>query len=173
MGMEEERPIEEDHEAPDQQADQETTIVSEPVGEGEEETASSVGEDKTGDDDAPGMSHAHRRLLTIGIVVVVALIILGLFLPPVSLGERLGIVDGDETPTVAQEEAATAEPEAEVVEDGEVSVVVTGDEKVKSKTVTQEDFLNGEADDKLGATASDTPENRTLVSDVFLLDYKD
>ena len=173
MGMEEEHPLEgnleaSEQEVPQQPVEQEATIVSEPV------AASPAGEENETDaEDAAGMSHGHGRLLTIGIVVVVALIILGLFLPPVSLGERLGITGGDDTTATAQEETATAEPETEAVEDGDISVAVAGDVKVKTKKVTQEDFLNGEADDELGATAADMPENRTLVSDVYLLAYKD
>ncbi|MGD2077709.1 MAG: SH3 domain-containing protein [Chloroflexota bacterium] len=119
-----------------------------------------------------GLSSRHTRLLTVGVVVVVVLIILGLFLPPVSLGERLGLGGDDETPVAAgDEESPTAEPE--VAEGEEFEVAVIGDGRVRSESVSQEEFLSGEVDDDLGPASSSIAENRTLVSDVYLLDYGD
>ena len=60
-------------------------------------------------------------LIIIGFLVVLALIIAGLFLPPISLGERLGLTGGDEPASetaVSDEETNTettttdSEPEA-------------------------------------------------------------
>lgn len=48
----------------------------------------------------PAESESSRNLtgmIAVGFLIVIALIIVGLFLPPISLGERLGLTGGDET----------------------------------------------------------------------------
>ncbi len=179
--MEEERPTDETQEAPEHQDDQEITVV----GDSGKEIAGSgddvdPGDSLESDDEAGsviaeenGVSSKHGRLLAIGVLVIVVLIIIGLFLPPVSLGERLGISGGGEEAVVQAKEAEETVVEEEATGDDAFALSVTGDEKVKSDTVSRTDFLAGEADDELGSGATTMPPNHTLASDVYLIDYKD
>lgn len=50
------------------------------------------------------------KFIVIGFVVVAVLVLIGLFLPPISLGERLGLTGGDDTPATAVANDPTAAP---------------------------------------------------------------
>lgn len=180
--MEEEHPTKEEKGAPEPQLEKEATIVSpskEVTSAGDqgvvEQSASTNGKESepaSEIEQKSALSRGHTRLLTIGIILVVILIILGLFLPPVSLGDRLGLT-GDKGSSTATEASSADETESEIAEGDAFAVAVAGDERVRSKAVSREEFLNGKADDDLGPASTTMARNRTLVSDVYLLDYRD
>lgn len=60
--------------------------------------------------------------IIIGGVVALLLIIVGLFLPPISLGDRLGLTGGDEETAVVEEETTTTETTAGAEIPGEITV---------------------------------------------------
>ncbi|MFN2222800.1 MAG: SH3 domain-containing protein [Candidatus Promineifilaceae bacterium] len=180
--MEEEHPNEEGQAAPEPQLEKETTLVSASKemsagGDLEEVDGNAAANGEEGEsspENEPGspLSRGNTRLLAIGIVAVVVLIIVGLLLPPVSLGERLGL-GGDEDSPTAEEVSPADETESATAEGDAFAVSVAGDVRVRSKTVSRQEFLNGEADDDLGPASTTIAGNRSLVSDVYLLDYKD
>ncbi|MGD8804801.1 MAG: SH3 domain-containing protein [Chloroflexota bacterium] len=180
--MEEEHPNEEGQAAPEPQLEKETTLVSASKemsagGDLEEVDGNAAANGEEGEsspENEPGspLSRGNTRLLAIGIVAVVVLIIVGLLLPPVSLGERLGL-GGDEDSLTAEEVSPADETESATAEGDAFAVSVAGDVRVRSKTVSRQEFLNGEADDDLGPASTTIAGNRSLVSDVYLLDYKD
>jgi len=114
-------------------------------------------------------SNKHATLVVGGIILVVVLIIVGLFLPPISLADRLGF-SSDATQESA--EVAAAEPTEEVtVEEGFSLLLSDQDAKVKGETLSGDDFLSGAEDDWVTA-ANDLPADSMLVSDLYILDYK-
>ncbi len=180
--MEEEHPNDEGQETQGPQLEKEVTVIS-PAREMSAADSHELVEDgasTNGEEQAPasenerqsGLSRGQTRLLAVGIVLVVALIVVGLFLPPVSLGERLGLT-GDKSTSTAQEASPADEAAPETAEGDAFVVSVAGDERVRSKTVSREDFLNGDADDDLGPASTSIDGKRTPVGDVYLLDYKD
>ncbi|MCB0036526.1 MAG: hypothetical protein KDE51_20985, partial [Anaerolineales bacterium] len=60
--------------------------------------------------------------IIIGGVGALVLIIVGLFLPPISLGDRLGLTGGDEEAAVVEEEATTTETTSGAEIPGEITV---------------------------------------------------
>ncbi|MFQ5436255.1 MAG: hypothetical protein ACE5FD_15420, partial [Anaerolineae bacterium] len=105
-------------------------------------------------------------LLWVGFVVVLALIITGLFLPPISLGERLGLTGGDAatetTETPEDSTTATAVPPQGValsLADNAANVAVT--------RLAQADFVGGAAGDQWAAASAALPGGHTLSGDVY------
>ncbi|MFN2189043.1 MAG: SH3 domain-containing protein, partial [Candidatus Promineifilaceae bacterium] len=118
---------------------------------------------------APASSR-HVQLVVGGIILVVILIIVGLFLPPISLGDRLGFT-GDDTPEPT--EAVALEPTEEVtVEEGFSLLLSDPDAKVKGGTIPTDDFLSG-SEEEWAAAASSLPADSSLVSDLYTLEFKD
>ncbi|HRQ39436.1 MAG TPA: SH3 domain-containing protein [Chloroflexota bacterium] len=61
--------------------------------------------------DGPQNSGKSSKFIIIGFVVVAVLVLIGLFLPPISLGERLGLTGGESTATaVANDPTAAPSP---------------------------------------------------------------
>ena len=107
-----------------------------------------------------------------GIIVVAVLILVGLFLPPVSLGERLGLTNSEPDETSAE---VTAEPDSELeseVESVEQTAAADGialslsEGKATIAVVPQDEFLAAQPD-------TSTPDQVTLVSDVFAIEHED
>ncbi len=107
-----------------------------------------------------------------GIIIVVVLILVGLFLPPVSLGERLGLA-GNEA------DEASAE-----IHEGEVSEIETGAESVE-QSVAADGVALSLSDGQAAITvvpqagfmaensAAALPEQVTLVGDVFAIEHEE
>lgn len=105
-----------------------------------------------------GTQSSGKRLVAVGAVLVVSLLIAGLFLPPVSLGQRLAGDNGEE-------EIVAEAPEAAPVEG--LTLLVPGGEPVSAIAVPA-----GEAatDDRTAALSAAVPEGVTLVGDIYLLE---
>lgn len=102
-----------------------------------------------------------------GIVLVVLLIVLGLFLPPISLGQRLGWGAGANTETADAPEAMIASelttPDESALPEGVTLSLNSGDATVA--VVPQSEYLSTNA-----AAASAFPSGVTPVSDVYTVD---
>lgn len=103
-----------------------------------------------------------------GIVVVVLLIIAGLFLPPISLGERLGLGGGaEETTTESSPTASPTEAETVVASNpsipGEVDVIVSD----TSAAVNVTSLSSADAASSIGAF----PANATVRGNVFKVEH--
>ena len=100
--------------------------------------------------------------LIAGFVVVVALILLGLFLPPISLGTRLGLGGNNETTTAD----ATAAPE-QISSELPEGVTLTAGSAVGVSRVAAADLAT--ADPALAEAAATLPADAS--SDVYVLNY--
>lgn len=105
-----------------------------------------------------------------GIVLVVLLIIAGLFLPPISLGERLGIT-GESDAGGAQ---AQVESEGQLNPSEGFNLSLTGTSQVEgAEALAQSAFLSGEAGEEWASAAETIPANLTLASDVYTIQYNE
>lgn len=109
----------------------------------------------------------HTGLIIAGIAVVVLLIVVGLFLPPISLGERLGI--GGDDSTSAQAEASS---EGQISSSDEISVALNSGDNAKIKTLNKDEFLNNLAGDEWVDAVAAIPSDLILASDVYEIDYR-
>lgn len=112
-------------------------------------------------------------LIVIGFLVVLALIVAGLFLPPISLGERLGLTGGGEeapTETAVTEETTSSEgAETTSEESGETAVP----EAVTSLPGEIDLALSsGSASVSQGGEAGATPAHLTVKSPVYAIAYE-
>ncbi|HET6444788.1 MAG TPA: SH3 domain-containing protein [candidate division Zixibacteria bacterium] len=140
----------------------------------------SIGDDSTGgfsdggssegDESSAAPSNRNIQLLVSGIILVVILIIAGLFLPPISLSDRLGLT-GESDPS--EETVTETQPVEEVsVEDGFSLLLQDQDSKVKGQTLSREEFLSG-SEEEWADAANAMPAGGTLASDFYILEYKD
>ena len=110
-------------------------------------------------------------LLGLGVIVVIALIIVGLLLPPISLPERLGLTGGteEEATAVPAQPTPTEETQEEIVETAPVmpeGVTVASATAVSVQRVSSDEFFSSQA------TAAATPPGLTLTGDIYTLDYE-
>ncbi len=136
--MQDERPIEQAPEALDTGA---------PAAQGE-----SAGAGRTG-------------LLVAGVIAVVALILAGLFLPPISLGQRLGLTGAvaDVTPEVMATPAGSSEIP------GEISVSAANEARINVTRIEQAEFLTGNVDAGWTAARDGLPTGTALAGAVYAL----
>ncbi|WP_420641131.1 glycosyl hydrolase family 18 protein [Candidatus Leptofilum sp.] len=120
-------------------------------------------EDTTSEIEQP----ARSGMLVGGIVLVVILIIAGLFLPPISLGERLGFGGEEDTTTESSPTAAPTEAETVAASSpsiaGEVDVLVSD----TSAVVNVSSLSESDAAAELGAF----PANSTVRGNVYKVDH--
>lgn len=115
-------------------------------------------------------------LIIAGFVVVVALIVAGLFLPPISLGQRLGLGGGSdaaagETTALAAETTGVSTNNLSVP--GEITLSVAEETTgVHVSSVALADFLNSTDETWVPAVAA-IPDSRTLSSNVYVIDAED
>lgn len=106
-------------------------------------------------------------LLIAGVVVVALLIIAGLFLPPISLGERLGLGGNEDTATDSSPTASPTEAETVVASNptipGEVDVIVND----TSAVVNVSSLSEADTVASIGAF----PANTTVRGNVFKVDH--
>jgi hypothetical protein len=105
-----------------------------------------------------GTKNSRKRLIGVGVVLIVSLLIAGLFLPPISLGERLFGDDGEQELEAEAPEATTAEG---------ITLLVPGGEAVNAVAVSLDVAA---ADERAAEMASAVPAGTTLVSDIYLLE---
>lgn len=107
--------------------------------------------------------------VVVGVVVVIGLLIAGLFLPPISLADRLS--GGGET---AQATAETTDGAVAVsggtASDGEITVAADG-AAVDVTSIPITDFVNNAAGDEAAAMAAAIPAGATVVSNVYVMSY--
>jgi hypothetical protein len=113
-----------------------------------------------------GLSTQQTRLVVGGMVLIVLLIIAGLFLPPISLGQRLGL-GGDRTEAVAEQAAGETAG-------GDRFLIMAGGpvEDLVTTIVARSAFLADEAGEEWVAAAGAIPDNLTLVSDLYAISYE-
>jgi len=104
-------------------------------------------------------------LLIAGAVVFVVLIIIGLFLPPISLGKRLGGGDTAVSPNEpVAEESATAVAGASSIP-GEITLNVTNGANVNVTGQTLADFIQAHANAAM-------PEDTAVQGNIYALEYE-
>ena len=96
----------------------------------------------------------HKGLIIGGVVVIVALVIIAAFLPPFSLGSRLGLGGGDEE--------TTAVPSTD-------TAVTTSDEMDKPDAA-ETAVSDGEAM-SVAESAPEAPADKVLVGDIYAVNY--
>ena len=110
-------------------------------------------------------------LIIAGFVVVVALVVAGLFLPPISLGQRLGwggeAAAGETTESIPEETNVTT---GNLSIPGEITLSLAEPTSgVDVASVAAADFRNS-ADDTWAAAATAIPTGRTLSGNVYVVD---
>lgn len=106
-----------------------------------------------------------------GFIIVGILIILGLFLPPISLGDRLGLTGSEpEADTAVTDETnpdtETTPTETAVMPDGVALALTSGSADITVEP--QSEFLNSNP-----AAAGSLPEGKSIVSDVYVVTTDD
>jgi hypothetical protein len=180
MNVDEERPMEDAQK--DLEASSEDTVAGStaapPESEAETVEADQTAPEETSEseplkeDNGSGdtVSNRHTQLVVGGIILVVVLIIVGLFLPPISLADRLGIT-GEEEPDT--ETVTETQPEEEVtVDEGFALLLNDQDAKVKGQTLSRDVLLSG-TEEKWADAANALPSIGTLASDLYILEYDD
>lgn len=102
-------------------------------------------------------------LVIVGVVLIISLLVAGLFLPPISLGQRLGLGGSDEEAV----EAASADAETPV--EGLALHLQDSSAEVGLSAMTPSDFAG---DEDTAAMAAALPESTSLRSNVFLVDFE-
>jgi hypothetical protein len=154
---EEERPLREAREAMSQSAETpiEATLVTMPV----------AGESKINESSTPNNGRS-PVLIYAGIALVVILILVALWLPPFSLGQRLAGNGEPETPAAAPELA----PDNGLTIPGVFELAVSGpSEGVRVVQVSQAEFTGPTADASWQTAVAAIPAERRLQSDVFII----
>ncbi|MCA9898785.1 MAG: SH3 domain-containing protein [Ardenticatenaceae bacterium] len=110
---------------------------------------------------------SRQGLLVGGVLLVVLLVIAAMFLPPFSLGERLGLGGGDETATQESPTAAPTEAETAVASNpsilGEVDVIVSD-----TSAVVNVSSLN---ESEAAAAFGTFPANSTVRGNVYKVEH--
>ena len=114
------------------------------------------------DNDTDNKSKTRKWLIIGGFILIVVLIIAGLILPPISLGQRLGLggIPEEEVaaaPETGLEEAAESASEI-VIPDGLALSLSEGSAEIG--IISQDDFQVDHPD-------AVTPDQMTMVSDVY------
>ncbi len=102
-------------------------------------------------------------LLIAGILVVVALIVAGLFLPPISLGQRLGLAAADPSP------GATQAPTENLSIPGQIVLDVADGSGVSVAGWPAADFLAGNAGAEWQSAVTNLPASLTPQGQVFTI----
>lgn len=137
------------------------------------ELSATTGQQDSGglNSDSLGTDGSRRRTTLIfgGIFLIVVLIIAGLFLPPISLAERLGLSSNEE----GQVEAVSEQSQEETAP-GEMDyslILLDQDKKATAHTMSRDDFLNGTDSD--WTDAANSMPHGTMASDLYIVEYKD
>lgn len=127
-------------------------------------------ESQTDRQDSAGAGRVSSRFIIAGFVVVLALIVAGLFLPPISLGQRLGL--GQDTAETAAETAPVEADEAanNLSVPGEITLsVAEGTSSINVSSVARSEFLDSTTEPWAAAAAA-IPAHRALTSNVYVVD---
>jgi len=129
-----------------------------------QDSNTTAGEPATG-----GASRRFPGLIVVGIVLVFSLIVAGLFLPPISLGQRLGL--GGEG-AVAQADDGPITADAETAETGESAIALhlQGAPAGVELTAASPDVLA--ADAETAPMIETLPANAEIAGDVYLVSYE-
>ncbi|MCA9952453.1 MAG: hypothetical protein KDE48_22540, partial [Anaerolineales bacterium] len=110
-------------------------------------------------------------LIVGGFIIVGVLIILGLFLPPISLGDRLGLTGSEPEAETAVVDETTTDAEATTTEvtampDGVTLALTSGSATINVEP--QSEFLNSNP-----AAADALPAGKSIISDVYVVSTDD
>ena len=126
--------------------------------------------DSTGGTSPSGAGRGFSPLLLIGILAVVGLIVAGLFLPPISLGTRLGL-GGNENENTSNTAETTTEDNEPAPGVSTIPGIIELNLSTGSATVAQvpqADFL---ANDTWKTAAAALPANTTFIGDIYTVNY--
>jgi hypothetical protein len=122
--------------------------------------------------DSTTLSNNHSKLVIGAIVLIIILIAVGLFLPPISLGERLGLSGGGDSGSESAESAPAEE--ATLTVEGEFALTLLGSARgVDVEALAQDAFLSGDSGEDWAAAAANVPSQLTLSSNVYTVSYRD
>lgn len=141
--MEEDRPLNDTQEAPDNREPLPTMTMRTPDNGDAKRSISSI--------------------MIVGVVLIISLLVAGLFLPPVSLAQRLGLAGSDREGV--EDPAAASETPVE----GLALHLQDSSAEVSINAVTRSDFA---ADESTAAMAAALPETADVRSSVFLINYE-
>ena len=128
--------------------------------ENEEPTLNEIQRDENGGSKRPS------GLIIGGVVIVAILIIIGLFLPPISLGERLGLGGGDETATDSQDAAVENTGDGATSIPGEITLTVAdGAGTVTVNATSLDEFIQAN-------TNAAMPEGTAVQGNVYTITYE-
>ena len=108
-------------------------------------------------------------LLVVGIVLVFSLIVAGLFLPPISLGQRLGL-GGEEAAMEADDGPVAADTGTAETGDGAIALHLQEASNGVDLTAVAPDALA--ADSEMAAMAESLPANAEFRGDVYVVTYE-
>ncbi len=177
--MDDERPVgempdasgEESLETPES-GSAETTIIkssSDPSGLNEATQEKALPIDDSNQGEKSNKTSKPTGLIIAGVIVVVLLVIVGLFLPPISLGARLGLAGDAEEPG----EVALETGDELAASDAITLSLSSSASGVQVETLTQDAFLSGNAGDGWSTAAAAIAPRLTLVSDVYAIKYEE
>jgi hypothetical protein len=116
--------------------------------------------------DSTALSNHQSKLVIGAVVLIVILIAVGLSLPPISLGERLGLSGGGDSTDQAEEATLNVE--------GEFALTLLGSDRgVDVEALGRDAFLSGESGEDWAAAAANIPSELTLSSNVYAVSYRD
>jgi hypothetical protein len=122
--------------------------------------------------DSSALSKHHSKLIIGAIVLIIILIGVGLFLPPISLGERLGLGGGGDSAVESGDSAQVEEATLSV--EGEFALTLLGSTRgVDVEALQRDAFLSGESGEDWSAAAASVPSELTLSSNVYSVSYGD
>ena len=117
--------------------------------------------------ESSGGSKRPSGLIIGGIVVVALLIIIGLFLPPISLGERLGLGGGDEEAMAETTDGEAMAGDGSLSVPGEITLtLVDGAGTVTVNATTLEEFIQANANGAM-------PEGTAVQGNIYTVSYED
>ena len=139
----------------------------------EGDSDSSGGEPNEDSESSAGNSSGkHTWLIVAALGLITVLIIVGLFLPPVSLGERLGL-SGDDADEVSESAEDSESVESSVDAQGATVYLSESDDEVDIEQVSQDEFTSGEAGRKWESALAAIPQGLAVASDVYGLEGGD
>lgn len=131
----------------------------------EPQNTTSAGETATGG----AIGSAFPGPIVVGVVLVFSLIVAGLFLPPISLGQRLGL-GGEETAAEVDDGPVTADAGTTTAGESAIALHLQGAPAGVDLAAVTPDALADDAE--TAAMAESLPANAAITGDVYLVTYE-
>ena len=131
------------------------------------EARQAMNDDTAGETPSGGPKSGFSPLLLVGVAGVIILIIAGLFLPPISLGTRLGLGGGSENETAETPTGEATDNSGVTAIPGAIDLALSEGTATVAQ-VSQTDFL---AQESWKTAVAALPANTTLVGDLYAISY--